>query len=120
MDDLRRLDHFLVRQLVETARDESDRDEFRKLCADAIADASTQLARLARSDHPRTTDTTLALELHTMKGTLASIGLGGLADGLAHIESRLKSGGTVSPDDFSRLHAALAEAGATLLQLLPP
>lgn len=120
MDDLRRLDHFLVRQLVETARDDNDRAEFRQLCADAIADTSEQLARLARSDRLLIHDAALAHELHTLKGTLASLGLGGLADGLAVIEARLKTGGTVSPDDFARLHAALTEAGATLLQLLPP
>jgi len=120
MDDLRRLDHFLVRQLLETAQDGNDRAELRQLCADAIAETSEQLARLARTDRPLTHDGALALQLHSMKGTLASIGLGGLADGLADIESRLKSGRAVPPDDFTRLHAALAEAGATLLQLLPP
>jgi hypothetical protein len=49
---------------------------------------------------------------------LASIGFGGVATGLAAIESELKKGRTVRPADFCRIHAALVESGRTLLAKL--
>jgi len=119
MDALRRLDLHLVRQLVDTASDEAGRAEFHKLCADAITDVTERLARLgggqATPDHAA-----LVLELHTMRGTLASLGLGGVADGLSAMEIRVRTGDRLNPEDYTRLRAAVVDSGRNLLAMLSP
>jgi chemotaxis protein histidine kinase CheA len=119
MDALRRLDLQLIRQLIDAAGDAAGQAEFRELCADAITEVTERLAQLgggqATPDH-----TALVRELHSMRGTLASLGLGGVADALSAMEIRVRTGDRLKPEECTHLRAAVLDSGRDLLAMLSP
>jgi hypothetical protein len=111
------MDEFMVRQLLASAPDEASRADLRRLCANAVAATAARLAVLSAAT-ASTSLTMLAHELHGMKGMLASVGLSGVAAGVATLERGLAREGTIDRELCRQLQAAVTGAGARLLARL--
>lgn len=112
--DLECMDEFMIRQLLESARDETGRADLRRLCADAVGATAARLAVLAAGTEPAP-PAGLTRELHGMKGMLASIGLSGAAAGMATLERALARDGKLDRGLCRQLQVAVIGSGARLL-----